>query len=497
MQLVSSYLAADLGVGSVADGMALVVQGGMARLIYSEAELNAAMSLSLGSVTAPGSGYVSSASLAAPGITSPQPASSIAFQNTGSAIRAFLFDSHSGVLTSALLGATGAPGGAQSVTTSVGALHGVQTFAIMGGAGGDCAVLSTWNKAGLDIYLLASDGSMVYEGSITDSPKSYVGNVSDTAAITLGGVNYLLTLSSLENGLTSYQIGSDDTPTLIDSLGTHDGLWVSGPAAMQIIDLGGVTYAVIASTGSSSLSVVRVNAMGCLFVTDHVIDDLTTRFEHPQVLDSFSLQGRAFVVSAGTDAGITVMELLPDGRLSPFYTVALETGAGLYNVTGLQVALNGSMLDIFVVDAHADRIQRFEMALDTLGGVIQAAAGTATGSTRDDLILGSAAAETLTGGAGDDWLHSGGGTDALSGGSGADVFVFDASPGTDRITDYEKHTDRIDLSGWGHVYDLSALTITATVNGCTIAYGDHLLAVTTVNGHDLTVADFALTDFIF
>ena len=498
MQLVSTYLAQALGVRALGDGMALVVLNGTAQLIYSEQEMNAAKSLALGEVAAPGSGFVTAQAMAAP-VTAAnlQPGASIAFQDGGTGIRAFLFDSQAGVLTAAMLSDAGTPGAAQAVTTSVGALHGVQTFEIIGGVAGDCAVLSGWNQAGLDVYRLGSDGSLVFETAIKDTAKSYLGNVSDTATVTLGGQDYLLALSSLENGITSYAIGADHRPQLIDSLGNHDGLWVSGPAALQTIGIGGVTFAIIAATGSSSLSVVRVNAMGCLFVTDHVVDDLTTRFEHPEVLDTFTLQGRAFVVAAGTDAGITVLELLPDGTLAQFYTVALETGAGLYNVTGLEAALNGTTLQIFVVDAGADRIQKFEMSLAALGGVTQAQSGTATGTAKDDLVLGSLANEVLSGGAGDDRIHSAGGSDTLTGGSGADVFVFATAPGSARIADFETHVDRIDLSDWGNLYSVAALQITATGNGAVLSSGGQQISVVTANGLALGASDFSAGDFIF
>ena len=496
INLVSDYSAASLGVGAIGDGMALIVAGGTARLVYSEAELNAAMSLSLGSVSAPGSGYVSSQSLSAPvPIGNLDPGRSIAFQAAGTQVRAFLFDSHSGVLTASVLDTTGRPGAATTVSTSIGALRGVETFAVMGGATGDCAVLSKWNTPGLQVFHLNSNGSLTFVETIHDSAKSFVGNVSDSASVTVGGQNYLLALSSLENGITSYAIDSNDKASLVDSLGNHDLLAVSGPAALQVMQVAGLTYAVIAATGSSSLSVVRVNDMGCLFQTDHVVDDLTTRFAHTAVLDSFTLNGRSFVVTAGTDAGITIFELLPGGKLIHFASGIFETGSGLAAVTGLEVAVNGTTASIFVVDAHADRVQRFEVPLASLGGVVQAVAGSATGTSKDDLLLGSAGTDTMQGGAGEDWLISGGGADVMSGGAGADRFVFAATSDNLRITDFDLHSDRIDLSDWGHVYSKAALTITATATGAVISLNGH--DVTVVVGHSLTAASFLDSDFIF
>ena len=496
INLAASYSAASLGLGAIGDGLALIVAGGTARLVYSEADLNRAMSLSLGAVAAPGSGYVSQQSLSAPiPLSNLDPGRSIAFQSIGTVVRAFLFDSHLGVLTSSVLDAAGNPGESKTVTTSIGGLKGVETFAVMGGASGDCAVVSKWNTAGLEVFHLNANGSLTYTDKITDSAKSYVANVSDTASVTVGGQHYLLTLSSLENGITSYAISDTDKASLIDSLGNRDMLAVSGPAALQVMTVAGTTYAVIAATGSSSLSVVRVNAMGCLFQTDHVVDDLSTRFFHTAVLDSFTLNGRSFVVTAGVDAGITVMELLPGGKLSHFATGVFETGAGLAAVTGLEVAVNGTMVSIFVVDAHADRVQKFEFSLASLGTLVKSVAGVATGTTKDDLVLGGAGTETLQGGAGEDTLFTGGGADVMSGGSGADRFVFAATSDNLRITDFELHSDRIDLSDWGHIYTKAALTITATATGATISLYGH--DVTLVAGQSLSAASFLDSDFIF
>ncbi len=496
IDLADTYSAATLGVRAVGSGFVLLATNGSAMLIYSEADMNKAMSLSLGNIGAAGSGYVSQQALVAPiHVGNLDPGRGIAFQASGTVVREFIFDDHMGVLVSATLDGGGRPGAARTVTTDQGALKGVETFAIMGGATGDCAVLSTWNKAGLEVFHLNANGSMTHLGSVADSAKSYLGNVSDTATVTVGGHDYLLTLSSLENGITSYEVGGAGKAALVDSLGNHDGLYVSGAAALQTMQVAGVTYAVVASTGSSSLSVVRVNDMGCLFMTDHVVDDRATRFDHTEVLDSFTMNGRTFVVTAGTDAGLTVFEMLPGGQLAHFVTQVFETGAGLYAVTGLEVAVSGTTASIYVVDAHADRIQKFDLDLSGLGGVIHAGKGLTTGTAKADLILGTGGDETLQGWAGDDRIYSGGGADVLQGGQGADVFVFNAASNHCRISDFALHSDQIDISDWGHVYSAAALTITATAKGALIALNGH--DVTVEVGHSLKASDFHDSDFIF
>ena len=496
LNLSTVYSAATLGVTSVSDGLALIMADGTARLIYSEAELNRAMSLSLGSISAAGSGFASVQSLAAPQpLSNLDPGHGFAFQTVGTTWRAFVFDSHIGALTATLLDSSGQPGASQSVTTNQGALTGVETFTMLGGAGGAYTAVSQWNTSGLKLFAVDANGALTGTGQIADSVKSYVANVSDTASVTLDGHNYLLTLSSLENGITSYAIGARGKATLVDSLGNHDLLAVTGPAALQVMQRDGVSYAVIASTGSSSLSVVRVNDLGCLFLTDHVVDDRTTRFDHTQALDSFTANGRAFVVTAGTDAGVTVMELLPDGHLQHFATGVFETGPGMASVTGIEAVINGATLSIYITDARADHVQTVDMSLATLGAEVDAYAGMANGTAKADLIWGSTANETLLGWADDDFIFSGGGADTMTGGTGDDLFVMGATSDHGRITDYVQHSDRIDLTAWGHVYTADALSITPNATGAVIALNGH--DVTVVAGHSLTAASFVDSDFVF
>jgi serralysin len=79
----------------------------------------------------------------------------------------------------------------------------------------------------------------------------------------------------------------------------------------------------------------------------------------------------------------------------------------------------------------------------------------------NDTLFGNAAANLLDGGAGNDRIDGGGGndtliggrgTDTLTGGAGADIFQFLSNAdsgvglGRDLITDFEKGSDKIDLS---------------------------------------------------
>jgi hypothetical protein len=310
----------------------------------------------------------------------------------------------------------------------------------------------------------------------------------------IGGRSFLLAASASENGLSTYEIDASGRASLIDSLGAGNGLPIAGPAAMQVASIAGTSFAVIASTVSSSLTVVRINAMGVMFQTDHVLDDRASRFADVAALDLFTVSGRVFVVAAGSDSGLSVLELLPDGRLSHILSHALETGTGIAAVTGIETTLIGNTAAILLTDARGDRIYHFSMDISGVGPLIADRNGTIAGTALDDRIFGSARPDAISGGAGDDFLHDGAGADVLTGGAGADVFVFTRDRAMEQITDFQDGLDRIDISDWGRFYSVSALSITATATGALISFGAESLTVINAAGRALALTN---DDFIF
>lgn len=92
------------------------------------------------------------------------------------------------------------------------------------------------------------------------------------------------------------------------------------------------------------------------------------------------------------------------------------------------------------------------------------------GGTGNDTVSGGSGNDTIYGGAGNDTIGGGTGDDRLFGGSGADVFVFEASAGADRINGFALGEDRIDLSALG--VGFGDLTITQSDGNTTISWSD-------------------------
>lgn len=488
IQSVATYTSLGAWFEFIADGLAVVQEGGYVRLLYAQRSDNRLASLTLAENVTPPSPQPDDP------LIGQSPGSDIVIQENQTSSRVYVFSSHDGLLRHATLGATGLPGLTNGTLTDQGYLFGVTAMEIFERGQTDLAVIAQRNVPGLRLFSISDAGAVTLLGAIADGPKSYLGDVSDLAGVEVAGRSFLLTASALENGLSLFEIHADGSASFVDALGANDGLPVGGPSALQTVVHGGVQYVVVAATLSSSLSVVRINEMGVIFVEDHLIDDRNTRFDHVVALDMFSHEGRAFIVAAGTDAGLSVLELLPNGRLSHLLSHALETGAGIGNVTGIETAVLQETVAIFLTDARGDRIHHFEMDLSDLGALVMAGGGVSVGTARDDRLMGSAGDDSLLGAGGDDFLHDGGGDDRLTGGAGADVFVFDRDGSPDRIADFQDGIDRIDVSDWGRIYTAAALTITPTATGAIVSYGSETLTITKYGNAALVLTD---ADFVF
>ena len=103
------------------------------------------------------------------------------------------------------------------------------------------------------------------------------------------------------------------------------------------------------------------------------------------------------------------------------------------------------------------------------------------GGMGNDRLTGGTVSDFLVGGAGNDRLDGREGDDQHIGGGGADMFVFTANPGNDRILDFMSGSDKIDL----RAFDLDSADIT------TAASGSNTIVSVDTNGD--TLADFTIT----
>ena len=232
-------------------------------------------------------------------------------------------------------------------------------------------------------------------------------------------------------------------------------------------------------------------------MADHVVDTLDTRFQGVQALATCAVGDRVFVFAGGGDDGLTMMTMTPDGRLVMCGQQLQLPGLALHNISSMTAHLINGKIELFVAGEDAG-ITRLQVDPGSLSPVASGGpdAATLTGNSGGDMILGGEGAERIVGDAGADILGDGGGADTMFGGAGADTFVLAVDGANDVIGDFQIGIDRIDLSDWGPIHSLAALTITATSNGALVTRGSERLQIISANGLPLLPGSFRLTDFV-
>ncbi len=423
------------------------------------------------------------------------PVSGLVHVEVGAAPR-MLAVSHGGARPEAL--AVG-PGGGLSRLPAAPMPAGATVAATVEPGGNLYIATAAWDAPGITLSRLDATGQATAVGRVGDTAKSRIGSVTDLIEVQTGGRTFLLAASTTQNGLTSYEVGPGGALTLADSIGTKDGLWLGGVDAIDTLRVGGVQYVVAASTAASTLAVVRVNDLGVMFVASHANDTLDTRFDRVTAVETFTAQDRGFVLAAGTDGGVTLFELIPGGRLFHHVTIEQQIGWTLANVGGLHVEIVGNEVQVFVTSASQPGLTQFALPLADLGPRRIGGAGddSLTGTGAADMLIGFSGNDTLTGGAGDDVLIGGAGSNRYSGGPGADTFVLAGGGQPDLIVDFEHGTDRLDLSGWGRLYDVSALGIRGRSNGAEISFGSESVRIVSADSRRIDPSDWSNDDFLF
>lgn len=335
-------------------------------------------------------------------------------------------------------------------------------------------------------------------GLVTASPALDLG---DLAALEASGITWFSAFG-IPHVAVSFA-GSDRIALLRDNgLGqlTHvntvspeDGAWVNSPGAVaSVTGSDGVSYVIVAASGSSSLTVLAVEDHG-LVPVDHLLDTRETRFEDADHLSVIELAGQPYVVAAGSDQGVTVLALLPGGQLMEVATLEASTDTPINGLTGLEAMVVGDTARIFLTTDSAPYLVELAFSLDASGVTRTGAAGddALTGTDGDDILSGGAGADTLSGGDGHDVLVDGSGLDRLTGGAGADRFVLVADGALDIIEDFQRGIDCIVLSAPSLLFGEEDIELLSRSWGAEVRIGSEVLRVYSSDGDPLTWDDFA------
>ncbi|MEZ5756283.1 MAG: calcium-binding protein [Paracoccaceae bacterium] len=337
--------------------------------------------------------------------------------------------------------------------------------------GGEAYLLAARHAgSGVEAFRIGPGQALTPVSVAVDSGAFALLGVVALATAEVGGRMLVLAGSAAEQGITVLSLGTSGALTRLSVAGPAEGLYVQGITAIETVTAFGATWAIVAAAGTSSLTVLRVDATGVVVPVDHVLDELGTRFAGAVVLEVVAHQDWVFVLAAGADDGVTLFALVPGGRLVHLATLADAADLGLANVSALRAVVAEGQLQVAVLSAAEAGVTLLALPLAGLGGVLRAQGGVATGGAGRDLIL------------------DGAGADVLSGGAGADLFVLRADGQRDVIADFDPAQDRIDLTGWPFFRGAGALAVTPTATGAILTYQDEVLEIRTATGRSLTVA---------
>ncbi|MCQ0090544.1 hypothetical protein [Roseovarius sp. M141] len=364
-------------------------------------------------------------------------------------------------------------------------LHGLQS------GGREYIYAARPGGAGLSAYQRDSSGNLILRQTIEDSAtKSYAGISALDSITTSGGHTYLLTASMHENALSVLSVAADGKLTTKATIGFADQLPVDQPSVLRTVQAGNDSFVLLGSYGTGSLTVLRLADNGALNFVDQVNDTRDTRFAGIAALDVIEINGQTLVAVGGSDGGISLFQMLPSGRLIERGTFEDTLQTALDGVAQLRFVVHGNgSVELLVLSTRDSGLTRLAIDVGSNGVTAQGRSG----GSGNDVLTASAAGGTLQGGNGNDILIDGAGRDTLHGGFGADIFIFTPDDEIDTVSDFDITMDRLDLSAYHSVRDISGLIFHSRADGAEITIEGDLLRLKSSNGSPLTAAEFSRT----
>ena len=425
--------------------------------------------------------------------------SGLATISLGSATGILTGGAQNGDLQLVSLGGTGAFTAESALTTLPPTFHGFQHASTIALPDGTQAVFGALAGAiGIGRMRFTDEGALIDHTVLQDPTANTASQITGTTYVTIAGQVFLLSISANQNGLTSRSVTADGALTNVQSIGTNDGLWIDAPTAIATAFIGGTTYAIVASANTDSLSVVEIAPDGSMAVRDHLMDSRETRFGGVTALEIVESDGKTYVIAGGADDGLSVLMLLDGGLLVHRASIEDAVDYTLDNVSALAAIRRASGLDIFVASSSEAGISQlhYETGFAGITATAVLAGGALTGTAGSDILQGHSGADVISAGAGADILRDGAGVDIMSGGAGADLFILTADGKADTITDFMVGEDKLDLSLWPMLRDISQLSISIRPDGMQIVYGPEALIVQSADGGAIDYRSLQTSDLI-
>lgn len=232
--------------------------------------------------------------------------------------------------------------------------------------------------------------------------------ISGIDVITIGGTSYALVTGQFDNKLSVFEIESDGSLNLVDSAGFSDGSGLFTASDVTSVSAGGKDYVLVSGPVFNAITVFELSPNGTLTQTDNFLDSGATALGGVTALATGKVGGKDFVFAAGyNEDGVSALELTSSGTLVHRATVFDDETTNLDQAVDLTTTNIGNKLFLFVAGEADDGISVFEVEPD--GQMVNTDNVNDTGSLE---LNGASAVATATFHNGKTYVYAGGSLDA-------------------------------------------------------------------------------------
>ncbi|SDB59714.1 beta-propeller fold lactonase family protein, partial [Bauldia litoralis] len=216
---------------------------------------------------------------------------------------------------------------------------------------------------GLSVFAVGEDGRLTNVDNVADDGTLRLNGVNSVATATFGDTTFLIVASRIDGGISSYSIAANGTLAEVQSIADDGTLFTDGSSAVHVAVIDSLTYAFVAGSTDSGVSVFRVASDGTMTNVDNVGDGGDLELSSAGAVTTALVGDTTYLFVAGySDSGISVFAVASDGTLSNVDNVSDDGTVNLALASGLTTAVIDGVTYLFATGQNDDGFSVFEVA---------------------------------------------------------------------------------------------------------------------------------------
>jgi Ca2+-binding RTX toxin-like protein len=224
------------------------------------------------------------------------------------------------------------------------------------------------NSNALNVYQLASDGTPTLIQTIQDSDDVVyeLAGAANPHFFEVNGAPMLAVPGFSDGGISLFAINNDGTLEARNHLNDTATLNLRGAFRIETIELpDGNVYMYTAGYSDSGISVFRVTDGGVLINIQNISDTMSTFFNSVVDLSTVTIGAKTFLLTVGElDTGVSVFEIDAGGLLTSAFHFADDANSDFNSPESVKTAQINGATYVYVSQLSSDRIDIFEMSSD-------------------------------------------------------------------------------------------------------------------------------------